>query len=698
MNLKVLITIFLSTTFFIIGVLTLPKYGINWDTINHLPRGQAYLHYFLTGKKDYSDLPAFVHYWQKPESLAINADIPKDQVRQRSFYQSDATTFNWFIENDGNGHPPLSDVLSAIFNHLFFQQFGLINDIDAYRVYGIFLASCLVALVFWWSSASYGKLAGLVAVLSLATYPLFWSEAHFNIEKDIPETVFISFLLFSYWQAVRKHSVLWYFLAGLAFGLALGTKFNVFFSLFIIFPWFIGSMFFEYFNNFKKRYLARDFRMFFFGSALVVLLGVFIFFLSWPYLWADPLSRVLDVANYYKVIGTTQSIDSRFVGPFGINTYPVKWILYTTPPVVLFLFALGLISALINLISRKDRFSLLLLLWVTVPVLRVTWPGTTIYGGVRQIMEYTPAMAILAGLGASQLITWLGGYIVSFRRPISYLTVKHLQVILPLLFVPHLLMLIQLHPNENVYFNFLVEGLPGAKKVDLPSWGNTFGAAYRQGVVWLNANTPPGAKVVMVRELKPNIPTIWLRPDISYHNSQRSGYLQLGEYAMGLTYQGTKDSSYYDGFLETFVRPRYEVSVDSVGILKIWENDKSQLTFGLKEKFLEKVVLEKLDSGLRFDLGKEYSLSRLEVHYKEGNCQPLSFGVARISPDGKNWQNMVGVLPKYWKISMLGQQPANGKFIEPFYGQNARYIDLILSPVNTCLKNVLQFKIYYYDF
>lgn len=60
------ITAFLITIiFFIVGLITLPHYGINWDTINHAPRGQVYLHYFLTGNKDFSDLPPFFLEWQK---------------------------------------------------------------------------------------------------------------------------------------------------------------------------------------------------------------------------------------------------------------------------------------------------------------------------------------------------------------------------------------------------------------------------------------------------------------------------------------------------------------------------------------------------------------------------------------------------------------------------------------------------------
>src|SRR4030065_1463443 len=135
-----LIAFLLSLVFFTLGLVTLPDYGINWDTINHLPRGQAYLNYFLTGSRDYSNLiedsPENNWYWQNPKSLSIDTNLLKDQVPRRSMYQSYATPFSYFIVKDG-GHPPISDIISAIFNRVLFGQLRIIIDIDSYRVYGI---------------------------------------------------------------------------------------------------------------------------------------------------------------------------------------------------------------------------------------------------------------------------------------------------------------------------------------------------------------------------------------------------------------------------------------------------------------------------------------------------------------------------------------------------------------------------------
>ena len=59
----------MGALFFIAGFVTLPHYGVDWDTINHLTRGQAYLSYFLTGETSFKKLPAFKEYYQKGDTI-----------------------------------------------------------------------------------------------------------------------------------------------------------------------------------------------------------------------------------------------------------------------------------------------------------------------------------------------------------------------------------------------------------------------------------------------------------------------------------------------------------------------------------------------------------------------------------------------------------------------------------------------------
>ena len=680
-----------SIAFFIVGLITLPRYGINWDTINHLPRGQAYLHFFLTGKKDYSDLPKFNLYWQKPESLGINTNIPKNQVLARSYYQSDAADFKGFIESDGGGHPPLSDILSSVFNRVLFGKLRVINDIDSYRVYSIFLASSLVGLIFYWVGSNFGLVAGIVSSLSLALYPLFWSESHFNNEKDIPETVFWSFMIFCFWKGFTAKKSWWILLSGLFFGLALGTKFNILFIPLVLAPWLLFYWWVHYSKGFKLSLFLKDNIKLIVTAFIAILLGIIILMGSWPYLWPDPITRLISVLGFYKGIGFTQNINQNFLGPLGINTYALQWIIFTSPPVTLFLSVAGIIYSVIKIIRKKNNILLLFLLWLAVPIARVTWPGTTIYGGIRQIMEYIPAMAILAGIGAFWILN-----AVKKKKFIYFFFVSVIAISYSL----SAIRLYKIHPNENVYFNFLIGGLKGAKEKDIPFWGNSFGAAYRQGVVWMNKNLPYGAKISYARELLPNIPMLWLRPDLALHNSFRSGYLKNGEYVIALVYQGVEKTSYFDEYLDRFLEPIYEVKVDDVPILKIWKNDTEHTKKEyLNEKETDNFTMSTKEGTTTFNFGGIVYLSRLEISYKEDfSCNKISSAYVQISENGDKWERLPGTMPNEdWSTPQIGIQPQNGKLIIPFAAERLRYLRIISFPADSCLTKVKNMKVYYFD-
>ena len=87
-------------------------------------------------------------------------------------------------------------------------------------------------------------------------------------------------------------------------------------------------------------------------------------------------------------------------------------------------------------------------------------------------------------------------------------------------------------------------------------------------------------------------------------------------------------------------------------------------------------------------------LSRLELNYYDNKCKKLSSGLVYISRDFKDWELVGGYLPDDWRIGSAGEQPKNGSFIEPFVGQEARYIKLILEPLDTCLFNIKGYKMF----
>jgi len=642
---------FFALLYFIAGLATLSDYGVNWDAMSHLSRGQAYLHYYLTGNKDYTDLKNWNLYrtkeesiknsvvtenmrnrlyFQKVDTIFFSPDIPKGEVPRTSIYQNSDIDLIDTLKRYDFGHPHISDVLSSAFNLILFQKMGLLNDVDSYRVYSVLLSSLLVGLVYWWTASSYGKFTGFIAALSLSMYPLFWAESHFNNEKDIPQAVFWSFMLISFWKAVVERNWKWVLVSGIFFGLALGTKFNILFSIFVILPWLA-----VYLYKSRKIPIRKFFKKnskFILASLFAPILGISIFVNTWPFFWTDPIGKITKIVLFYKEIGSTNNIDPNFLGPFGINTYPFLWILYTTPLVIILLVLMGIISTFQVLSKEKQKQSLLILLWFLVPIIRVSWPGANIYGGVRQIMEFIPAMAILSGIGAAWLTQRLG---VLGRLGI-------LGVIAVLLVIP----IIRLHPNENVYFNELIGGLSGAKKSEIPSWGNSYGNVYLQGIEWLNENANPDAKLTLATNYLSDIPRFKLRPDIDLDNHHWSGFERGGEYAMEMYYDYPLRSRIRYAYYDTFLNPVYEVKVDGVPLLKIWKNDLKYTKRGFEKQMEIKPSSIEIDGEkIKINFKTQVFLTKLTIEHSTISCDNnINGAFIEVTKGDQNWIREPGLL------------------------------------------------------
>ena len=637
----IFVGLLITLIFFLISLFTLSDYNVNWDEPVHFMRGQAYLRYFLTGEKNYKNLPS---------------SLPR-----LSIYQSNTLDGEYFLEND-SGHPPLNGILAALTNYIFYQKLGILGDIEAYHLFIILVSTCLAFLIFYWAREEYGLFAGVVAFLSLTFYPLFFGESHNNI-KDPVEASFFAFALYGFYKGIKCQNWRWIIFSSLFAGFALGTKFNILFLPFILFPWLLALGI--------KKIFSKKFALFFLVYPFIVLV---IFFASWPFLWQEPIFNLLKTFGYYKEIGTGAVYQPQFIVA-GFSTYPLQAIIFTTPLVVLFFSFIGIIGAFANL-RKKQKTSFLWLLWFLIPIMRVSLPGASIYGGVRQIMEYIPAMALLTGLGASSMVTWLHGYMARIKKPFNHLTI---QLLILLMFLPITFKIISIHPNQNLYFNPLIGGLQGAAEKNFPGWGITLGNPYLQGVKWLNQNVEPNAKLVLSLGMMTNVPKIKLREDIEFSNALESLTWREGEYIMGLTYYSFPlpyDTQYPERYLE----PVWEKKVEGMSILKIWKNDLAHTKNGfVAEKDITsetKIAVE--DYGLLVDFQKPVFLTRMEVFLDPKKTNEIKWGVISTSLDGVSWDEQPEGLSQN-QIPRV-QKLKNGMITHFFAAIPARFLKIKITP------------------
>ncbi len=554
--------------FLIISLFTLSDYGLNWDSAKHFRKGQAYLHYILTGEDTYESLPDYPSL--NPETGPGPQDWEPYEVgqgriyeeavwegwpgRKRSFYQADGAGYINMIEGglDGYSHPAGNDLFAAITNYMFFQKFHILGDYEAHNLFIVLISFVSVLAVSYFAYREFGKIASLLTGFFYAFYPLFFAEAHFNI-KDPVITSYISLTIITFYYAIKNMSYKLVFLASVFAGLGLSTKLNIVFVPVIILPWLLLYLI-------KTRRKLRNNIKFYLSFIFIPIISFAVFVLTWPYLWHSILVGTVEMMLYYIEVGSGRNLEVYRDFIFGgINFYPLYYIFVTTPLGMLLLFWLGFLISVYRLLKRKGEIYLLILIWFLFPIVRVSIGAATIYGGVRQIMEFLPAMALSSALGGQFIFNKIKSKCVA----VFILTVVALSMAWEM---------VSIHPNQNVYFNQLVGGLKGAVNKNIPYWGNSFGNAYLQGILWLNKNAEPNSKVSNILFLSKELPFQNLRSDLSLSNSYFSSDQKLGEYIIELWgYEVGQDNESYQ-YVVNNIDSVYEINVQGAPILKIWRN------------------------------------------------------------------------------------------------------------------------------
>lgn len=651
------IAILFSFIYFLVALVTLKNYNISWDEPTHFKRGQAYLHYFITGKLTFDDLPKY----------NLNRARTDLNYHERSMYQENGYDAQYHLEKDGD-HPPLNDILASFTNYIFYQKLGIMGDVESYHLFEILVASALIGYVFLFGYEAFGFWSGIFSALFLATYPLFLGESHFNI-KDPVETVFFSISIYYIWKSIQTFKVKYLLFASIFVGLALGTKLNIVFLPLTIFPWLIVLSIYN--KDAKKFIFSKHFLLYF---TLIPIIAFTIFVFTWPWLRQDILTNTLDVLGYYKDIGTEGSkISLSILREW--NTYAIKWVFYSTQPIVLLFFVFT--AFFWKKLKDSSLTIILLLFWLAVPIGRVVIPTSSIYGGVRQIMEYIPALAIIAGIGAGKIFEKITNKLVK----LTFFTLILIITLIPI---------IKLHPNENVYLNVFAGGVKGAMLSGFPSAGFSFGNAYLQGLHWINTNVEDGAKLALVQGTVLNIPAYKIRQDINYSNAHWSGINRNGEYLIDLTYNyELKFFPYVWEYVEQMLEPVYEVKVNGVSILTVWKNDldHTKPEYRKLEKKLEKDFLSEIkDNKIEISLSKKVVVTRVIINFtSNNNCKKPLASYIETSIDHENWVREKDSIPEE---QISGVIPVDEhRLIYFFAGRQAKYIRFVAESKNLCILN-----------
>lgn len=377
-----------------------------------------------------------------------------------------------------NEHPSFQKILSGI-SLRFFPEMQ--RQLFAMRLPIAIVFGLTLALIFMLGRRAWGAGPGLIAALLYATMPRIFGHAHFA-SMETPLNFMMLLTVYCFLRGLERP--LWAVATGVVFGGLLATKINGFF---LPIPLILWAHLYE-----RRRYANNLFAMIF--------LGPVVFVLCWPWLWPDPVMRLL---QYLAFHARHQMTASFFLGQKwgygGQNApwfYPLAVTGATLPLTALALTGAG-VARTLRAPARRAMESLCLLCALTMLGV-ASAPGTPKYDMERLFLPLFPFLALLGGAGAAAVIGWVERR--AARRESAGGDAARRAGRWAALGMGALALLdgggaiLRYHPYYLSYFNPLVGGLRGVyenKLFETTYWGE---ALNEDVIAALNA-LPPGTSI-----------------------------------------------------------------------------------------------------------------------------------------------------------------------------------------------------------
>lgn len=422
----------------VIAALTFRDYGLSWDDYTHSEYGDLLLALYTSG---FTDTRAF------------------------SFV-------NLYMY--GGGFDLLAAVIAKILPFDLFETRRLVGA-----------AVGILGLLVTWRIARRlgGPLAGLAALLLLATCPLFYGHMFMN-PKDVPFAVSMAILLLALVRAFEEYpqpSGATGLLFGIGLGLTLGSRIILggLAGLYALaaFALILGA---ELRALGLRSAMARAGR-FMFSLIPGLIVGYAVLALIWPWAVLEPLNPLRAVAYFSQFFEKPwkELFDGVVVSvPEMPRHYVPRLFALKLPEIMLALGIAGIAGALVATVRRDvplhRRAALLMLaLAAVVPVLIAVLSRPAMYNGIRHFIFLMPPLAVLGGLASA----WLLQRLTAAPR---MLTASVGVLVLAALALP-VYDMVRLHPYQYTHFNRIAGGIRAADdRYMLDYWGLSFKQAAQQ--------------------------------------------------------------------------------------------------------------------------------------------------------------------------------------------------------------------------
>ena len=290
--------------------------------------------------------------------------------------------------------------------------------------------------------------------------------------------------------------------------------------------------------------------------AVYTVMALFSAYLSWPYLWANPIGRILESFHIMSAFPWEGKILFNGInfppGELPASYLPVLMSLQFTEPVVILFFG-GLIVFIWHSFRKRVNPEMLLIVlgWGMLPILTLVIMMPPMYDNFRQFLFLIPPLFILVGLALEQIKSVL-------KKPIFFV------LVLVFLSMPGWLASFHLYPYQYIYYNSFIGGPQGAfRRYETDYWMTSF----REATAYVNSVAPENARLIVWGAV--DSASRYARPDLIVDPYKGARFDPITGYDFAIiTSRGERDARAYGDAKNIFLVEKDGVTMSVVKKIK----------------------------------------------------------------------------------------------------------------------------------
>lgn len=467
---------------------------------------------------------------------------------------------------------------------------GLLSEEQAMRLPTQVSVALMVAVVFFFGVAVWGRRAGVVAAVLTLGAPRLFFDAQLAC-FDAPIAALWVLTVYAYLRALGGGEAVpdpttrrWAVWAAILFGLALATKHNAFFLPFIL----VAHWLWVERHTLRQKKLPKIPRVFW----LMATVSPLVYLACWPWLWFDTVARFREYVAFHvnHVYYNMEFLGRNYNKPPFPLSFPYVMTAVTLPVTTLVLAIAGAVTLIRR--SRRERDpalaatvevpvglpapsaprprapGLLVGLNALFPMAIITITRAPIFGATKHWHASIPFLALLAGVGFSALLRAA----LPARPEAGWRRAALGWLFAALVCAPAIAETARSHPYGLSHYNLLAGGPPGGASLGLNR--QFWGYATRGLLPWLNQHARRGAPVYWHDTNQAQL-NMWMREGLLRRDLRNTGLEEPGVRASDLALViHEKHFNKYEYWIWDFygtARPSVVLDLEGVPLVTLYE-------------------------------------------------------------------------------------------------------------------------------